>query len=202
VRERTVVLVQHGEKGQGDDPGLTPTGTRQAVACARRLADVIAVYTSPARRGQETASVIGQAHGLTAFVDDALAERMNWIPSSGVSLDEFLNEWEQTTLDRERVPPVGDSSRATAARMAFAVTRRAKQHPAGTIACVTHGGATVDLLRDLLGDHALGVAAPGLITNGVPGGALTTILATPTELRVIQIAAVDHIPEADRTGLC
>jgi broad specificity phosphatase PhoE len=194
------VLVQHGEKDRGDDPGLTSTGIRQAWACAQRLSDVAAVYSSPMRRGVETARVISEAHDLPAFVDGRLTERMNWIPSSGLSLDEFLAEWERASLDRDHVPPVGDSSHATGARMSAAIMSLADRHRTGTVVCVTHGGATVDLLRDLVGDEALDAASPGIIRSGIPGGALTTISVGPTGLRVVRIAAIDHLPEADRTG--
>jgi broad specificity phosphatase PhoE len=152
------------------------------------------------RRGIETANVIAEVHGLSASVDDALLERMEWVPSSGISLAEFLAEWERASRDRDRVPPVGASSRATGARMAAALARVGKGRAEGTVVCVTHGGATVDLLRDLMGDEALECAARGIIANGFPGGALTTILVTPTELRPVRIAEVDHIGLADRTG--
>jgi len=59
---------------------------------------------------------------------------------------------------------------------------------------------TVDLLRDLLGDEGLTERAPALLAGGVPGGALTTIRLASSAWTVVDIATLDHLPEADRTG--
>jgi len=199
----SVVLLQHGEKTSGsDDPGLTPTGGRQALACAHLLAghDVVAIYCSPARRCVETARAIAKATELPVTIDQSLAERMSWVPSSALSIDEFLAEWQRATADRDYRPCVGESSRAAGTRMLAAVTRLAAPHAAGTVVCVTHGGATADLLRDLMEDEALERVAPRLIANGVPGGALTTLSSTSSGFRAIEVASTRHIPSSDRTG--
>jgi len=194
------MLVQHGEKDRGDDPGLTPLGARQARACAPLLVarDVVALYSSPARRCLETVAPIVDAIGLAAVIADDLIERMTWVPSSGMSLDEFLAEWERASADRDYVPSIGASSRAAGARMAAVMARLAREHATGTVVCVTHGGATVDLLRDVIGDRALERAAPGLIADGVPGGAVTTIGVTDSGLRVLEVARTGHLAPEPR----
>src|ERR1022692_306852 len=55
----------------------------------------------------------------------------------------------------------------------------------GPIAVCTHGGVTLDLLRTLLGDQAL---APGLLADGIPCCAITTL----ADLAVLDIASVSH----------
>jgi broad specificity phosphatase PhoE len=65
--------------------------------------------------------------------------------------------------DRDLAPEGGQSSRQAAARLlAFLAGTRALPGP---VAAVTHGGITTELLRDLLGDHAL---RPGVLDAGIP----------------------------------
>jgi len=167
----------------------------EAVACARVLSErgVVAVYSSPARRCVETASPIADATSVPVLTDDGLVERMNWARSSGMSFDDFLVEWQRATADRDYVPPIGASSRATGARMSAAITRLAEQHRAGIVVCVTHGGATLDLLRDVMGDAALERASPGTIAEGVPGGALTTLSVAPPGFGVEEVCSTRHL---------
>ena len=58
---------------------------------------------------------------------------------------------------------------------------------------------TVDLLRDVLTDEELATRTPAVMTGGVPGGALTTICLASGSWRVVDIAALDHLSEADRS---
>ena len=41
---------------------------------------------------------------------------------------------------------------------------------------VSHGGVTVDALRTIIGDDVLVAANPGIIDEGVPGGAITELV--------------------------
>jgi hypothetical protein len=51
---------------------------------------------------------------------------------------------------------------------------------------VSHGGVTVDLLRNLLGDDGLPAR---LMTDGIPPCAITTL----DDLHVVSIAATGHL---------
>lgn len=218
-------LVQHAEKERRPgDPGLTGRGRAQAARTAGRLREVglRAIVSSPLRRARETASFLAAATGLEVREDARLRERMNW---DGVQpLDAFLADWAASVRDRDRVPDSGDSSRATAARMracllelAEAAERAEAAEPAegaelsaraepfesadaepGPIAVVTHGGATVDLLRTLIGDHAV----PAALTDaGVPSCAIATLDVVPAVsgirpapvFSVVEIASVAHL---------
>ncbi len=202
----TVYLVQHGEKEQRPgEPGLTQAGRRQANQAGQWLGGqgIGALYASPMRRAQETAGCIATVTGLPVQTDARLRERLNWDGSQ--PYEAFLAQWARTTDDRDFVPAGGDSSRQAGARlMAFlaalpgtpaalpgtaaALPGTAADLPAtpGPVAAVTHGGVTIDLLRDLLGDDAL---PPYLLTTGVPPGAITTI----SGLRVVMIASTSHL---------
>jgi broad specificity phosphatase PhoE len=179
-------VVQHAEKEGGPgDPGLTGLGLRQAARTARWLRGVglTGVFSSPLQRARETAQAIAAASGGLRIEEDArLRERMNW--DGGQPIEEFLTEWETTLLDRDFVPRTGNSSRQAAER--FLDCLADWSGAPGPIAVVTHGGVTVDALRTLLGDDAL---PPGLLRNGVPACAITTL----DGLRVVEIASVTHL---------
>src|SRR4051812_34112222 len=99
-----VVVVQHGEKeAPPGDPGLTVTGREQAAATARwlasrRLAEPVAVWSSPIKRAVETAAVIAAAIEKSVRTDVRLRERMNW--DGTTSLKGFLEEWTRASVDR------------------------------------------------------------------------------------------------------
>jgi broad specificity phosphatase PhoE len=181
----TVYLVQHGEKEQWPgEPGLTQAGRRQATQAGQWLRGqgIGALYASPMRRAQQTAGCIATVTGLPVQTDARLRERLNWDGSQ--PYEAFLALWARTTDDRDFVPAGGDSSRQAGARlMAFLA---ALPGTPGPVAAVTHGGVTIDLLRDLLGDDAL---PPHLLTTGIPPGAITTI----SDLRVVMIASTAHL---------
>ena len=164
----TAILVQHGEKERTPgNPGLTPLGREQAAAAAAALPPVEAIYASPLRRAAETAGVIADRLSLDVHYDERLRERLNW---DGGEISAFLADWEQTTLDRDFVPLSGDSSHRAARRFLEALEDVAAEH--ATVAVVTHGGVTVDVLRTLAGDGAVPAA---LLVDGVPPGALTVL---------------------------
>ena len=180
-----VYLVQHGDKELlPGDPGLTAPGRQQATRTGRWLSGlgVSALWTSPMRRARETADCIASVTGLAVQPDARLRERLNW--DGGMSFDAFLAVWERTAHDRDLVPGGGQSSRQAAARLlAFLADIRGLPGPA---AAVTHGGITIELLRDLLGDDAL---RPGVLDAGVPPCAITAI----DDLYPVLIASVSHL---------
>jgi broad specificity phosphatase PhoE len=179
-----VYLVQHGDREKlPGDPGLTGKGRQQAAMTARWLhnAGLRALYSSTLRRARETAEHIATATGLAVQLDARLRERMNWDGSR--PFEDFLSEWAQSTRDRDFVPSSGESSRQAGDRLrAFLAALPARHAPVGA---VTHGGVTTDLLRNLLTDQEL----PGLLGEGIPPCAITTI----DDLTVVTIAATEHM---------
>ena len=82
-RRTRVALLRHGEPDwlpndgtSVGDPGLTPYGHAQARAVAMRLAEqpLDAIYVSPYRRSQETATPLAETTGLTPITVAGLAE--------------------------------------------------------------------------------------------------------------------------------
>jgi broad specificity phosphatase PhoE len=134
---------------------------------------------SPLRRARHTAEVIAAACGLPVCSDDRFRERMNWGDSpSPQSLEEFMADWHRATAQRRWVPPSGSSSDATGARMCAALEELVVSAGVDAALCVTHGGATVDLLRRLIGDDELDAIAPGCLHVGIPSCAFTRLTYT------------------------
>jgi broad specificity phosphatase PhoE len=178
-------LVQHGEKEPlPGDPGLTGTGRHQATRTGRWLlgAGVRAVFTSPMRRARETADCIASVTGLAVQPDARLRERLNW--DGSLPFDTFLALWARTMRDRDWAPAGEESSRQAGRRLAGFLAGL----PAalGPVAVVTHGGITVDLLRNLLGDDAV---PPQVLTEGIPPCAITAV----DDLTVVTIASMSHL---------
>jgi broad specificity phosphatase PhoE len=178
--------VQHAEKErQPGDPGPTELGRRQAARTAAwaQHVGVHAVFSSPLRRARETAWPIASRAGLRVREDARLRERMNWDGSQPIKV--FKADWAASVKDRDFVPACGDSSRDAAERFRTCLVDLTKEP--GSVALVTHGGITVDLLRTLIGDDAVPVE---LMQHGVPscapaprplafGGSISTHLLPP-----------------------
>lgn len=194
-----IVIVQHGEKEPlAGDPGLTSRGHRQAEQAAVALAPMgpSSVIASPLLRARQTGEHVAKACGSLLETDARLLERMNL--AAGHDVDQFVRDWMRSTEERTYAPPGARSSAATAEDMLAAVNDHAVED--GLVILVGHGGATVDLLRSLMGDNRLEARAPGLVANGVPGGGLTTLERATDGWVVKQIGDVHHIATEDQTG--
>lgn len=181
----TIYIVQHGEKeATPGDPGLTLQGVAQADSVAEFLGrvELSRVFASPLRRARQTAAPIARIAGLAVEIDQRLTERVNWDGTQ--DFEDFLVDWRHTTEDRNFVPTSGRSSRHTGDQFTAFVKELVDE--GGAVAVASHGGATTDLLRTLMGDHAI---PSSLLSQGVPSGAITTL----TDLDVVQIASVAHL---------
>lgn len=173
-----VLIVQHGEKERlPGDPGLTHAGHDQARRTAAWLSTrwkLDAVWSSPLRRATETAAPIVERCGLDLVIDRRLRERMNWNGPGSETMEEFLQDWARSSVDRGYEPRHGDSSVQAADRFLAALDDVAAAHPNGAVAVVGHGGVTVDVLRTLLGDDRLHATSPRLVDDGVPAGSASS----------------------------
>jgi broad specificity phosphatase PhoE len=193
-----LVVVQHGEKvREPGDPGLTEQGRHQALATARFVVDRFApseVWASPLRRAVETAQPLSDALGRELRIDPRLRERMNWAGDQGQSIEEFLAEWDRTTVDRSFDPTTGDSSVQAATRFIDSITQIVEDRgPSDTVVVVTHGGVTVDTLRTIAGDAHIQEVRPDLVADGVPCGAVTILERVDATWRLVQLPSVDHL---------
>jgi 2,3-bisphosphoglycerate-dependent phosphoglycerate mutase len=135
----TLLLVRHGEtdwnaagrlQGHTDRP-LSDFGRRQAKQLAEELVNepLDAIYASDLARARETAEIAGERLGLPVVVDPDLREK-DW------------GNWEGlTSVERDRVEFVGESTEAHQERILGALRRIAELHPGGRVLIVTHGGS-------------------------------------------------------------
>ena len=136
----TLLLVRHGEtdwnadgrlQGQTDRP-LSEVGRRQAAQLADELAEeeLEAIYSSDLARARETAEIVGARLGLPVVVDPDLREK-DWGTWEGL-----------TSVERDRVEFVGESTEAHQERMLRSLRRIAKRHPGDLrVLVITHGGS-------------------------------------------------------------
>ncbi|HEX7018006.1 MAG TPA: histidine phosphatase family protein [Patescibacteria group bacterium] len=151
----TIYLVRHGQKlPHAGDPGLTEIGLQQAKETGEYLKQfpITKLIASPYKLTVETAQQISSALDLEYTLHNALVERMNW-SDQGVTRQEFLQEWIKATNDREYIPKYGDSSLATGQRIHQLVTEMSEDDD--HLVLVTHGGAILDYLRNVLGDEPM-----------------------------------------------
>jgi broad specificity phosphatase PhoE len=180
-----VYLVQHGDKQPGPgDPGLTGLGRMQATRTGRRLGSlgIGALWTSPMRRARETAECIASVTGLAVQAEARLRERLNWDGST--PWEAFADLWARTADDRDLVPEGGQSARKAGARLQDFLA--GLHGMPGPVVAVTHGGVTIELLRNLPGEDAL---PPGVLAAGIPPCAITTV----DNLNPVMIASVSHL---------
>ena len=146
----TLLLVRHGEtdwnadgrlQGQTDRP-LSDYGREQA----RQLAEDLqgegfdAIYSSDLSRARETAEIVGGRLGLRVELDPDLREK-DW------------GNWEGlTSVERDRVEFVGESTEAHQERTLRALRRLSERHPGDArILVVTHGGSMRRVQASALG---------------------------------------------------
>jgi probable phosphomutase (TIGR03848 family) len=162
----TVFFVRHGKTpttGQslpGRAPGLhlADDGVVQAERAAERLAEltrVDALYCSPLERTRETAKPIGKALGLRPKTERGLLE-CDFGEWTGATLKDLfeLPEWRtvQKAPSQFRFPG-GESFTEMQARATGAVDKLCKQHPGGTIVCVSHADVIKAIMAQAMGTH-------------------------------------------------
>ena len=145
----TVHLIRHGEvenpKGvvYGRLPGfnLSEKGERQAKQSAARLqdADLVAVWSSPLERAQQTAQAIAEPHDLEVLTDDRLLESETTL--EGLTRDAlhfFRTPKEWWHFRNPLRPSWGESFASIRARMLDAVDEAVAAAEGKEIALVSH----------------------------------------------------------------
>lgn len=152
----TFYLIRHGAKQHPtEDKFLIETGVKQAELTGDFLQDknITALYASPLNRTQQTAKIITKFINLPIITDKRLRERINMGDRENETFEEFIKEWDKTQLDRNYIPPNGDSSFGTGERIKAVLEEVAQENK--TIAVVTHGGAIGDFLMNTFAENQL-----------------------------------------------
>jgi broad specificity phosphatase PhoE len=156
-------------KGMTDDQldALTPKGIEQAERIGKALVghDVVAVYSSPARRAQQTAQAIARALGLPVApsVDEAFA-------SLSAGTDKAALDWRWRTRNfdsgKDPRPAEGESLADGLARAERAIGRIATEHPGHAVVVVTHGEIAATLLGRAAGTPLVASYRKNFIDEG------------------------------------
>jgi broad specificity phosphatase PhoE len=163
IRHALPVRIDATPDGAPADPQLAERGHEQAQRLVQALAgdQVTALYTSPSRRARETAAPLEQAFGLSAVVEEGLAE-FDVQDSSYVPVEELKAagdpRWKALVhgdLYSRDVDPV-----AFRARVVAAVERIVSAHPGGRAVLFSHAGAINAVAGAVLGQDRLLWFAP------------------------------------------
>jgi len=159
-----ILLVRHGQsewnasgrwQGQADPP-LSQLGEEQAVAAARVLGMVDAIYASDLVRAHHTAELVAAQLGADVVVAPNLRERSagEWEGRTRVEIEEGWPGF----LESGRRPSGYEPDDSVLERVLTALEAIAAAHD-GDVLVVTHGGVVRVIERHLGGD------AEGLIPN-------------------------------------
>ena len=144
VRHALPVRIDATPDGAPADPELADRGHEQAQRLVQALAgdEVTALYSSPSLRARQTAAPVEEALGLTAEIDDGLAE-FDSAHSSYVPVEELKAEGDPryTALIHGDIYSHDVDPVAFRARVVEAVERIAARHPGGRAVLFTHAGA-------------------------------------------------------------
>ena len=160
-----LLLARHGQTVSNregrfcghSETSLTDLGREQARALGRRLLDVPvdAVYTSDFSRAIETAALVLEGRGLSAYVDPDLRELHYgaWEMQRGGDVAKRYPEQYKLMRAEDPLwhPPGGENVGMVRERTTAAARRIAKAHQHQTVLVVTHGTAINCLIAGMLG---------------------------------------------------
>lgn len=139
------------------DVALSTEGKERANSLGRRLVDapLDAVYSSPRTRSLATASIVAEPHAIEPIVREEISE-VDFGEFEGRTYDEIAASNPELYERWMREPalvrfPGGESFDDLRARVIPEIGRIRREHHAGTVAVVTHGGAIRAVLADALG---------------------------------------------------
>jgi probable phosphoglycerate mutase len=134
---------------------LTPKGLARAEELGNSLAGhaVVAVYTSPARRAQQTAAAIAKALGLGApIVSESFRTLDTGSDPNAASGSARMKNWKAKKDPR---PTGGESLADGNARASTAIVELTTKHAGHAIVIVTHGEIASSLLTKAAGKDLL-----------------------------------------------
>ncbi len=156
-----------------------------------RLPRVVAVYSSPLERAQETATPIAAAAGLTVTVEPGLLE-CDYGDWTGLALKDLRRKPEWKIV--QRYPsgfrfPGGESFTEMQARMTGTLARLIADHPGQTVVAVSHADPIKTAVAHALGTHldlfqriAVFTASVTAIAYGPEGPTVLAVNATRGDL--------------------
>ena len=194
-------LIRHGRstwnaerriQGRADPP-LDEVGREQARCLAERLRDdpPVALYTSPQRRAQETADIIGQALGILVTPDERLQEYdvgdvtgLTW-EQVEEQYPDVARRWAEASEDLAL--PGAEGSEPFRARVAAALDEIVARHAEEPVGVVAHGGTLGTYLNHLIGLPSR--FSPFRFGNG----SLSVVEVNPVRPRILLLNDTCHL---------
>jgi broad specificity phosphatase PhoE len=156
---------------------LNAAGQEQVRLLGRRLSrisDLLAVYSSPLERAQETALSVAGVHQLNVLTDDRFNE-IDYGEWTSLTFDQIKEDARWNPYNRSRAlssAPGGEGILAVQERAWRGVAAILDRHSGGTIAIVTHA----DVIRALL-----------LLLLAIPLDCLLRLEITPASVSVVTV---------------
>lgn len=179
-------------QGRADSP-LDELGREQARRLAERLRQeaVVALYTSPLRRAQETADIIGRALDLPVVPDERLQE-YDVGDVTGLTWEQVVERYPDVAhrwaeAQGELGVPGEEGSGPFRARVVAAFGDIVSRHADGSVGVVAHGGTLGAYLNHLIGLQSW--LSPFRFGNG----SLSIVEANPVRPRVVLVNDVCHL---------
>jgi broad specificity phosphatase PhoE len=179
-------------QGRADSP-LDELGREQARRLAERLRAeaVVALYTSPLRRAQETADIIGRALDVPVVPDERLQE-YDVGDLAGLTWEQVVERYPDVAHRwaeaQEELGVPGEEGHAPFhARVVAAFDDILSRHADGSVGVVAHGGTLGAYLNHLIGLQSW--LSPFRFGNG----SLSIVEANPVRPRVVLVNDVCHL---------
>jgi len=172
------------------DPPLDELGREQARRLAERLRQeaVVALYTSPLRRAQETADIIGRALDVPVVPDERLQE-YDVGDIAGLTWEQVVERYPDVAhrwaeAQEELGIPGEEGHGPFRARVVAAFGDIVSRHADGPVGVVAHGGTLGTYLNHLIGLQTR--ASPFRFDNG----SLSVVEANPVRPRIVLLNSV------------
>jgi broad specificity phosphatase PhoE len=160
-----IYFVRHGEStsdienkygGKYDDE-LTDKGKEQASELAKKLKgkNIKYIFTSPLKRAETTAEIIGKELGIEAHIVENLRERNQYGPLSGLTKEEAKEQFPEEVLKLEKHPyntfvTGSEYYKKFVDRLLPSIDKILWEFDDGDILMVTHGGPIRVIIRELV----------------------------------------------------
>jgi len=196
-------LIRHGRstwnaehRFQGwADPPLDDEGQEQARRLAERLQGngkaMVALYTSPLRRAQETADIIGETLGLPVTPDERLKEGGVGV-LTGLTWAQVEERYADVKQSFERADesieiPGGEDAELFRARVTAVFDEIVARHAGETVGVVSHGGTLGTYFNYLIG-------LPGRFSPFRFGNtSLSVVEVNPVRPRILLLNDICHL---------
>ena len=129
------------------------------------------------------------------MTDERLKERMNWGDKDNESFEEFLEEWEKSSKDRNYKPLYGNSSFVTGEHFKKFLLEIEEKFPNKVVLVVTHGGAIGDFLLNTFTDLTLTSSPTGATYVKIWECSITTVELQNRNFKLKEVGNVDHLAE-------